>query len=142
MPYATQQQLIDRFGEPILIRLTDRAELATETIDATVVDRALADTDAIIDGYLASRYALPLASTPALVLDLALAIAIYKLHIYRPDEKIEADYKDALSTLTLIAKGVVKLDLAGVEPETTGADGAQVTDRERPFTEDNMKGFI
>lgn len=142
MTYATIAQLTDRFGERMLIALTDRAEVATGVVDTDVVDRALADTDAQIDGYLAARYALPLASTPALVADLAQVIAIWKLHPYSPDEKIKKDYDDALKMLRDIADGRVKLDLAGVEPEGVDTGGVQITDRERPLTEDNMKGFI
>ncbi|WP_172298349.1 gp436 family protein [Pseudoruegeria sp. HB172150] len=142
MSYATLDQLKDRFGDRLLITLTDRATTATGEIDEDVVTRALADTDAMIDGYLASRYALPLAETPNLVVDLAQAIAIYKLHTNSASEKIEKDYNDAISTLKDIAKGIVKLDVAGVEPGLSGSSGARITDRERPFTEANLKGFI
>jgi phage gp36-like protein len=142
MTYATLQQLTDRFGEDLLIRVTDRGDVATDTVDTDVVDRALADTDAMIDGYLAGRYALPMATTPPLVTDLAQVIAIYKLHVYQPDEKIERDYDQAIKQLRDIASGTIKLPVAGAEPEGTGGTGAQVTDRERPMTEDNLKGFI
>lgn len=142
MAYTDQTQLTDRFGEAFLIRLTDRAEPAAGAIDADVIARALADTDAMIDGYLAGRYALPLDTTPPLVADLALVIAIYKLHVYEPDQKIRADYEDALKQLREIASGTIKLNVAGLEPEGTGGTGARVTDRERPMTEANLKGFI
>lgn len=142
MPYTSLTQLTDRFGERVLIQITDRAEVATNAVDTDVVDRALADTDAVIDGYLAARYQLPLASTPVLIADLAQVIAIYKLHIYAPDPKIETDYKDAVKTLRDLSQGIVRLDVAGIEPETTGGSGAQMTDRERPLTAENMKGFI
>ncbi|MBL4757578.1 MAG: DUF1320 family protein, partial [Rhizobiales bacterium] len=46
MTYATQAQLLDRYGTRMLISLTDRAKPATGVIDTSVVDRALADTDA------------------------------------------------------------------------------------------------
>jgi len=142
MAYATQAQLIDRFGEDFLIRLTDRAEPATGAIDANVVARAIADTDAMIDGYIAGRYALPLAENPPLVIDLAQVIAIYKLHVYEPDQKIRADYEDAMRQLREIAGGTIKLPVAGLDPEGAGGTGVRVTDRERPMTEDNLKGFI
>lgn len=142
MPYATQAQLSDRFGADLLVRLTDRGPLPTGEIDSDVVARALADADALIDGYLAARYQLPLATVPALVVDLALAIAVYKLHVFQPDPKIEADHKAALSTLRDIARGDIRLAVAGVEPVTSDGGGAVVTDRERPFTADKMTGFI
>lgn len=142
MPYATLAQLTDRYGAQMLVNLTDRAEIATGEIDEAVIDRALADTDAFIDGFLAGRYVLPLAVTPPLLADLAQVIAIWKLHTHAPDPKIEADYKDARKTLEGIARGDVRLPVAGVEPAGTGGSGARITDRDRPFTEANLKGFI
>jgi len=118
------------------------AEVATGLIDTSVVDRALADTDAAIDGYLKDRYVLPLAETPALITDLALAIAIYKLYVYAPNNKIVADYKDAILSLRDIASGVIRLSVAGAEVATTGGSRARMTNRERPMTVHNLKGFI
>ena len=136
MPYATLQQLIDRYGERMLVRLTDRGESANLQIDGDTVDRALADADALIDGYLGGRYALPL------VVDIAQRLAIWNLHTSTTDEKVAADYKAALATLRDISTGAVRLPVAGVEPASSGASGVQVTDRERPFTAENMKGFM
>jgi phage gp36-like protein len=125
-----------------LAQQTDRAAPPAGMVDAAVVDRALADTDAMIDGFVAARYRLPLAEVPSLLADLAQAIAIWKLHRYAPDPKIEADYRDARRTLEAIAAGGVRLPVAGIEPAGTGGSGARITDRERPFTEANLKGFI
>lgn len=142
MTYTTLAQLTERYGLQMLVNLTDRAETATGMVDGTVIDRALADTDAFIDGFLAGRYVLPLAETPPLLADLAQVIAIWKLHPHQPDAKIETDYKDARKTLEAIGEGRVRLPVAGIEPQGTGGSGARITDRERPLTEANMKGFI
>lgn len=142
MTYATLQQLTDRYGAAMLVAVTDRASPPAGEIDAGVVARALADTQAMIDGYLAVRYRLPMAEVPPLVADLAQMIAIWKLHPYSPDPKIEADYKGAIRTLEQIAAGAVRLPLDGVEPAGTGGTGARITDRDRPLTAENMKGFI
>ncbi|WP_126975039.1 gp436 family protein [Frigidibacter oleivorans] len=140
--YATLQQLTDRYGARMLVALTDRGEMSTGEIDVPTVDRALADTAATIDGYLMVRYRLPLAEVPALVTDLALAIAIWKLHTSAADPKIEADYKEAIRQLRDLSSGAMRLDVAGVEPEAPGGSGVRLIDRERPFTPENMKGFI
>lgn len=71
MPYATQQMLTDRVGGPMLILLTDRAAVPQGVIDLGTLARAQADADAMVDGYLAGRYTLPLATVPALVADIA-----------------------------------------------------------------------
>jgi len=140
--YASQSALVDRFGERLLLDLTDRADPPAGAVDSAIVDRALADTDAVIDGYLAGRYILPLATTPPLLADLALQIAIYKLHVFAPDQKIADDYKAALAMLGKIADGTVRLPAAGVEPASSGSAGVETIDRERPLTPENMTGFV
>lgn len=142
MTYATQATLTDRFGEAMLVNLTDRAAVATGVIDAAVIDRALADTDAMIDGFLGTRYTLPLALVPPMVTDLALQIAIYKLHVNEPDPKISKDYDVALKMLDKISTGAVAIPAEGIAPQSSNAQGVRTTDRERPFTEATMKGFI
>lgn len=142
MAYVTLAQLTDRFGTRMLVALTDRGELATDMIDTGTVDRAIADADAVIDGYLAGRYALPMATTPPLVTDLAQAIVIWKLHTAQPDPKIEEDYKAAIRALRDISAGTIRLPVEGVDQPGTGGTGARLTDRERPLTADNLKGFI
>lgn len=142
MTYATQPDLVERYGERMLIDLSDRATPPANAIDAGVITRALEDTDAAINGYLANRYKLPLEATPALLRDVALAIAVYKLHRDAASEKIRQDYVDALKQLALISSGTVRLDVAGVEPATSGSNGVQASDRPRDMTPDNLKGFI
>jgi phage gp36-like protein len=142
MTYSSQADLVERYGESALIDCTDRATPAAGAIDAAVVTRALDDTDAMIDGYLFGRYALPLAAPPPVLRDLAQVIAIYKLHRDSASDKITADYNGALKTLALIANGTVRLNVAGVEPASSGASGVRTTDRPRTFTGDSLKGFI
>jgi len=140
--YCTLAQLTDRYGEPMLIDLTDRDDPPTGAVVTEVVDRALADTDALIDGYLAGRYALPLAETPALVTDVAQAIAIYQLHRSVASDKVTADHNGALATLRAIAKGDVRLSVAGAEPSASDSGKVVTNDPARPMTADTMKGFI
>lgn len=141
MTYATLDLLLDRYGSGLLVQLTDRDEVATGQIDADIVERALLDTDAAINGYL-GRYQRPLTEVPELLVDLAQVIAIYKLHRFKPDPKIEDDYKEAMRMLRDIANGIVTLSIAGAEVPGTEGNGVRITDRERPLTEANMKGFI
>lgn len=142
MSYATLQILVDRYGQHLLLQVADRADPPAGTIDSVIVDRVLADTDAVIDGYLAGRYVLPLASVPPLLVDLAAAIAIYKLHLYSPEAKIADEFKDAIASLSRIATGVIRLPVAGIEPVGSDAAGVVVIDRDRDFTPENLGGFI
>lgn len=57
-------------------------------------------------------------------------------------KKIAEDYRDALRTLREIAAGTIILTVATSAPSATGGTGARLTDRERPLTAANLKGFI
>jgi len=141
VPYTSLEKLIDRFGADMLVQLTDRAEISTGAIDTDVVDQALADTDALIDGYAAGRYAVPMSPVPALAATLALDIAIYKLHVFDAGDKITDDYKAAMQVLRMVSEGKIKLPVAGAEAAGTGGSGARITDRARDFTAESLKGY-
>jgi phage gp36-like protein len=132
LPYCTLQQLTDRYSLAMLVEISDRGETPTGTVDAALIDRAIADADALIDGYLKTRYALPLAAVPALVTDLSLIISIYKAHAH----------EGALRTLRDIASGMIRLDVAGAEPATSGASEVRTNEPHRPLSADTMKGYI
>lgn len=140
--YTDLAALTARFGADMLIRATDRGEVPTGAIDTGVVAKACADATALIDGYLAGRYALPLAEVPPLVAALAEDVAIWRLHPYETDPKLKADYEAAMRSLRDIADGKLRLPVAGVEAPSTGGTGVRVTDRARPLTEDSLKGWI
>lgn len=142
MAYTSLEALVGRFGETMLVQLTDRMSEPTGVVNPLIVGLVLTATDAVIDASLAVRYRLPLAEVPAIVADIALSIAIYKLHVFAPDEKIKDDYAQALKDLREIADGRKKLDVAGIEPETSDLGGVVTSDRERMFTNESLRGFI
>ena len=138
--YATQQDLIDRIGAQRLIELTDRADPPANTIDATIVDAALTDADAMIDGYVGGRYDLPLATVPALLKKVAIDLAHYDLHLFDVPEAVADTHRVALRTLERISSGAVVLDVGGNEPPT-GAGEAKTVGPDRVFTRDSLVGF-
>ncbi|MBV5296294.1 MAG: DUF1320 domain-containing protein [Curvibacter lanceolatus] len=107
MTYATQSDLVDRFGDTELIQRTNRT--GGNTIDAVVLGRALADADAEIDGYLAARYQLPIATPPALLVRLAADIARYHLYDDGLPDTVSKRYTDAVALLKRLATGEVQL---------------------------------
>jgi phage gp36-like protein len=126
MAYAAQSDLVTRFGSTELAQLTDR--VAGTTIDTAVVAGALADADALIDGYLAQRYALPVSPVPALLLRVAADIARFLLHGNAATEAVRGAYDDALRVLRDLAAGRAALPgaaavAAGANP---GAAGGRV----------------
>lgn len=140
--YCTIDELEDRYGLPLLLQLSDRGEIAPEAPDPALFDRAIADASALVDSYLAARYLLPLATVPDVVVDLCQAIAIYKAHPSVAADKIRADYQDALKQLQQIAAGVMRLDVAGVEPTTSGVSEVRTNDPCRPLSPSSLKGYI
>ncbi|WP_242415085.1 gp436 family protein [Sphingomonas panni] len=142
MTYATPADLTERYGMDLLVQLADRGSVPTGVADSVVVTKALTGADATIDAALSVRYSLPLASVPEVVVDIALAIAIYKLHRFEASKKIEDEYAQALKDLDAIAAGRRKLDVAGIEPKTSGSGGVVTNDRPRDMTPDNLRGFV
>lgn len=143
MAYCTLDQLIDRYGRDMIVALTDRAAMPTGDVDSAVVDRAIAGADAVIDGYIGARYVLPIAAVPALIAEIAQAITLWKLHLTEPNPKVKADHDAALKQLADIARGMIRIpDATGIEPAATSAGGVQTVDRDRPFSADNLTGFI
>ena len=124
MTYATQQDLIDRFGPEELSQLTDRG--SGTVIDASVVNRALADADAEIDGYLATRYALPLSSVPGILQLVACNIARYRMLGESTTDEARNRYADAVRWLKGLATGTVQLPgAAGLTPAVGSVAVAQ-----------------
>jgi len=113
MTYCTQADLIERFGAAEITQLSDRAGLGT--LDSAVIDGAIADADAEIDGYLSGRYALPLANAPAVMSRLACDISRYYLFGHDVTDLVKERYDQAIAYLVKIATGVI-----GLGPEDPG----------------------
>ena len=108
--YCTQADIVARFGETELIQLTDRA--AAGAVDSTAVEAAIADAAAEIDGYIATRYTLPLESVPKIITRIAVDVALYQLFMARrmgATEEVRYRYTDVRKLLENIAAGKVSL---------------------------------
>jgi phage gp36-like protein len=137
MPYATQQDMIDRFGSSRLQQLTDIEEPLVGSIRTSVLAAKLADADAEIDGYLVGRYELPMAAWPAILKVHACSICWYRLLGSAADEPARRDYEDALAYLGKVARGDVVVVAASAAVPVSGIGtvlfdtGAKVFGRER-----------
>lgn len=143
MTYATRQDMIDRYGEADLIRMTDRAG-ALDAIDETVLATALDDAAAEINGYLRKRYDLPLDPVPRILTTMACDIAFYRLLGTQASDVSQAGtfYNSAIAYLRKAAAGEVSLgDETGSDTEDTTI-GPLVDDGPDPaFSRDSLKGF-
>ena len=141
MPYASQADMEARFSTIDLVNLTDRGDPATGDIDPTVLDAALDDASRIMDGYIARRYAVPLASVSNDVTIKCVMIAYYLLHRDSVPEKVRSDYNDALKWLRDVSTGNVILDVALAAAPAGSSDAAEIEAPDRIFTNDTMGGF-
>jgi phage gp36-like protein len=120
MPYATQQDISDRYSNNTLLMLTDRD--GNDTVDQEVLDGALNDATAEIDSYVATKYALPLPTVPAVLVRLCVDISIYRLASGADlaTEEQRKRFDDAIKMLRDIAKGVSSLGIAQPTPSSNG----------------------
>lgn len=141
--YATLQDLTDRFGETEIVQRTDRTNRPPTTIDTVVVDRALTDAGALVDGYVGKVYALPIALVPPVLTKATADIARYYLFgkAAEKDGEVERAYKEAVAWLKDVALGRVQLDVGGVVPEQPGGGQVHIAAPERRFTRANMRGL-
>jgi len=130
--YCTRQELEDAFGADVI------AELEGERANA--VAEAIADAAFQIDGYIAARYPLPLATVPGLLRTIARNLVRYSLDI-DPDDKVKARRDEAISYLRDIAAGRATLGLPQAA-EPASLDTAQVESAGNVFARDKSKGFI
>lgn len=134
-----------RINEQSLIQLTDDDNQGV--VATSVVDDAIASAQALIDGYLRKRYTLPLASVPEEIKSIAIVIAAYELYGHRPHfetpERIENDYKNALSQLDKIATGRLVLDAVDNTGQTSSAseDLPAVGAPDQKFSDDALENY-
>lgn len=140
MPYCTKQDLIDRFGLIELVNLTDREN--TDVENDVVIEQAINDACAEMDGYLASRYTLPLTVAPTTLKPICCNIARYKLYDEQATEQVSKRYDAAIKFLFSVSKGEISLGVDGLGAKATSTDFAQMQSAGSVFARDKSTGFI
>lgn len=149
-PYCTQTG--DTPGDimPARMSLVQLTRLTCETddpvdIDQDVIDTAIEDADAVIDGYCAMKYSVPFATVPTRVKSGSATIATYKLFEKRAasvgmPEAIRQSYEDEIGFFKDVSNGVASL---GIDPPPAAntQTGATVKSNDRVFTKDSLRGF-
>jgi phage gp36-like protein len=113
--YASLADLQTRLAPQTLVELAD--DNGDGVADGAVIGAVLADASALIDLFIAARYATPIASRPQLLALLAADLAIHALfarHRQAAAGEHAARYAEAIRTLGQVAAG--KLSLAGAAP--------------------------
>lgn len=119
-----------------------------EELVAPIIDAAIADADGEIDGYLAKRYAVPLAPVPKVINKFSKDIAVYNLFSRigideGTDQKTYLNrYNAAVKFLTLVAEGKVSIGAdADGDPAAAAAIGFTVKSNPRLFSRGQMRGM-
>lgn len=141
MSYATQQDMINRFGDREVLALTDRDR--SGVIDAPVMQSALESADDEINAYLAGTYSLPLASTLPIVRDFACDIARYRLSSGEviETEEVRHRYHDAIKFFEKVAKGLVSLGVNALNQPTAMIGSVKSTQPDRVFNASNLADY-
>jgi phage gp36-like protein len=143
MAYSTEDDILTQISQAELAQLTSESD---DAVDHDVVDKAIADADAEIDGYVAVRYAVPLDPVPALIGKLSARIALYNLFSRRSNrlgevnETVKDNYDRAVKVLESISKGSVTLGVAS-SPAASSGEGSRTETPTRKFTSESMEGF-
>ena len=144
MSYATAQDVINRYPNRDLVQLTNEDPTAT-TVNTTPITQALADASAEIDGYIESRFTLPLTDPPAVLNRLATDIAMYRMQSLRPLHDLEdarKRYDDAVAMLSKVASGDLTLGLSADNQEPPTAEIEEnVKGPRRIFSRKKLKGY-
>lgn len=109
MTYATRADLEQRYG-------ADEIAQRESALAPGALDHALGDADALINGYLAGRYSLPLTAIPPNLPQMACCIARYNLMGEAATERARNDFKDAMAWLKDVEAGRVQLQCAAHMP--------------------------
>ncbi len=129
MIYATPNDMIARYPNRDLVQLTNEDPTQT-VVNTTALQQAVDDASAEIDGYLESRFLLPLNDPPAVLNRLTCDIAMYRLQALRPlhdTADARRRYEDAVALLVQVARGEVTLGLSADNIEPPQSQDAVLT---------------
>lgn len=125
--YCSIDDLETQTSTSTLVQLT--SDDGQKVVNRAVADKAILYSSTLIDGYLRGRYSLPLDIHFPLLRILAIDISIYRLYSRRMrnemPEVIETAYKNAISILRDIQKGVITLQSENDTFETSSFNATE-----------------
>lgn len=153
MSYSTRAEVREMLKDDALNAIIgdtfEEDEAERETKIGPIIDMAIGDADAEIDGYLAKRYKVPFDPVPRVLNKFSKDIAIYNLYSRIGIDEGEAEknylnrYNAAVKFLTLVAEGKVNIGTgeSGDDPASAAATGFAARSNPRLFSRGNMKGM-
>ena len=151
MAYCTAAEVLDMLKEDMLnVIIGDNyIENEDERIQAStpIVEQAIADADAEIDGYLAKRYKVPFEKTPQVINKFAKDIALYNMVSRKGVDENDREktyltrYNAAIAFLTKVAEGRISIGVSENNTEDAARIGFSMSNSPRLFSRGNMKGW-
>ena len=153
MSYSTRDEVREMLKDDALNAIIgDTFEEDVEEREAKIgpiIDMAIGDADAEIDGYLAKRYRVPFDPVPRVLNKFSKDIAIYNLYSRIGIDEGESEknylnrYNSAIKFLTLVAEGKVNIGTGegGDDPAAAAATGFAAKSNPRLFSRGSMKGM-
>lgn len=114
---------------------------------APIVEAAIADADAEIDGYLAKRYRVPLNPAPRILNKFSKDIAAYNLFTRAGLDEVDGGgvirdrYNAAIKFLTLLAQGKVSVGPETEDPAGAASGSFAVHSPGRLFNRERLEGM-
>lgn len=148
MPYALEADIVALYGQRELDIVADLDGDGTADTDA--VARAIEAAEGEVNTHLAARYALPLPSVPAILKQLTVDVALYRLagQANARTEEHRTRYEDAVAMLKRVAEGKAELPFEAdpnADPENPftgqGPDPVVIEGPARIFTREKMRGL-
>lgn len=142
MAYATQKDIEQQYSEEAVLLVAEDPDNIGQ-VDTDKVNENLRSADGVIDGYLASRYDVPLVVVPDNLREMSVDIAMYRMST---DGTLTEDkrrrYEDAIASLRDVARG--RASLPDAEAPTTVRTAPVVPGRvfggDRVFTRTTQQG--
>lgn len=132
MPYVTVEDYEEAFSA---------SELADLIAGGQDFERQEAAASSLIDGYLAGRYVLPLASVPDMLRGWALDMVRYRLWSNQAPEEVRRRYEDALQQLRDLAAKRIDLPPGATGTPQAAAFNYAGESAERVFTMTTLQNF-
>lgn len=108
--YCSIQDIIEDLTENVVAQLSNDND--PSTVNQDIVNKYISDASQIIDGFLRSRYELPLHNEHTILKKVCVDLVKYELYKRRGKvyEGILNLYKDGISVLEKIQKGMITLN--------------------------------
>ena len=141
--YCAADDMTKRFSEDELVQLTDK-DGSHNSIVSEVLDQAISDASATIDGYIGGRYQMPLSSVPSILTRLCCDIARYFLYDDQLGEEhqVSKRHKEAIDYLKQVGSGKVQLGISSKSERPQATSTAMMQSGGRVFDRASSKGFV